>query len=59
MSVKDNMTLSALNFFSSLFKLEHNKEEVSVNEYIEKFRIKTPTMEQKNKKFKWWKSTKS
>lgn len=49
MSVKDNMTLSSLNFFSKVFKLEHKKEETSVKEYIEKFRIKTPTMEQKIK----------
>ncbi|WP_300390647.1 ATP-binding cassette domain-containing protein, partial [Fusobacterium sp.] len=49
MSVKDNMTLSALNFFSNIFKLEHKKEESSVEEYIKKFRIKTPTMEQKIK----------
>lgn len=26
MSVKENMTLSALNFFSTLFKLEHKKK---------------------------------
>ena len=49
MSVKENMTLSALNFFSTLFKLEHKKEEASVEEYIGKFRVKTPSMEQKIK----------
>ena len=49
MSVKENMTLSALNFFSTLFKLEHRKEEASVEEYIGKFRVKTPSMEQKIK----------
>lgn len=49
MSVKDNMTISALKFFSTFFKLEHGKERESVERYIEKFRIKTPTMEQKIK----------
>ena len=49
MSVKENMTLSALKFFSTFFKLEHGKEHGSVEEYIEKFKIKTPTMNQKIK----------
>lgn len=47
MSVKDNMTLSALKFFSTIFKLDHKREKESVEEYIEKFRVKTPSMEQK------------
>ena len=36
MSVKENMTLSALNFFSTLFKLEHRKEEASVEVWSKK-----------------------
>lgn len=49
MSVKDNMTLSALNFFSKLTGLEHKKERANVDEYVEKFRVKTPSIEQKIK----------
>lgn len=46
LSVKENMTLSALGSFSSLFGLNSKKERESVQEYIEKFRIKTPGMDQ-------------
>ncbi|MEG0584125.1 MAG: ATP-binding cassette domain-containing protein, partial [Cetobacterium sp.] len=46
LSVKDNMTLSSLDFFSTLFGLNKNKEKLSVKEYIEKFRIKTPSDDQ-------------
>ena len=50
MSVKENMTLSAMNFISSFFfKLDKKLEKESVEDYIEKFEIKTPTMEQKIK----------
>lgn len=49
MSVKENMTLSALKRFSTLFKLEHSNETKIVDEYIKKFRIKTPHMSQKIK----------
>lgn len=49
MSVKENMTLSAMNFISSFFKLDKKLEKESVEDYIDKFEIKTPTMEQKIK----------
>lgn len=49
LSVKENMTLSALKFFSTIFKIDHKKEKNEVDEYIKKFRIKTPTMDQKIK----------
>ena len=49
MSVKENMTLSSLDFFSTLFKLDHGNEKKEVNDYIDKFRIKTPSMDQKIK----------
>ncbi len=49
MSVKENMTLSALKYFCKLFQLEHKKEKASVDEYVEKFGIKTPTINQKMK----------
>ena len=49
MSVKENMTLSALKHFSTIFKLDHKKEEKGVGEYIEKFKVKTPNMNQKIK----------
>ncbi len=49
MSVKENMTLSALDFFSSLFKLDHSKEKKEVEDYIDKFKIKTPKVDEKTK----------
>ena len=49
MSVKENMTLSALDFFSSLFKLDHSKEKKEVEDYIDKFKIKTPNVDEKTK----------
>ncbi len=49
LTVKENMTLSALKFFSSIFKVHHKAEKENVEDYIEKFRIKTPTMDQKIK----------
>lgn len=49
MSVKENMTLSALDFFSSLFKLDHSKEKKEVEDYIDKFKIKTPNVNEKTK----------
>ena len=49
MSVKENMTLSALDFFSSLFKLDHSKEKKEVEDYIDKFKIKTPNVDEKAK----------
>lgn len=49
MDVKENMTLSALKMFSTLFKIHHKDEQKDVVDYIEKFRIKTPSMNQKIK----------
>lgn len=49
MSVKENMTLSALDLFSSLFKFDHSKEKKEVEDYIDKFKIKTPNVDEKTK----------
>lgn len=46
LSVKENMTLSAMNSFSNLFAINKRRERESALEYIEKFRIKTPSMNQ-------------
>lgn len=50
MNIRENMTLSALKFFSTPFKLSKEKERKSVNEYIKKFKIKTPSMAQEIRK---------
>ncbi|WP_350307164.1 ribose ABC transporter ATP-binding protein RbsA [Photorhabdus viridis] len=47
MSVKENMSLTALHYFS--YKsggLNHKKEQQAVNDFIKLFNIKTPSMEQ-------------
>lgn len=46
LSVKENMTLSSLKFFSSRLGLNKNAESKSVDEYIEKFGVKTPSPNQ-------------
>ncbi|MGL6119484.1 MAG: ribose ABC transporter ATP-binding protein RbsA [Fusobacteriaceae bacterium] len=46
LNVKENMTLSSLKSFSSFLGLDKGKEKKQVQEYIEKFRIKTPSMDQ-------------
>lgn len=46
LSVKENMTLSSLKFFSSRLGLNKNAENKSVDEYIEKFGVKTPSPNQ-------------
>lgn len=46
LSVKENMTLSSLKFFSSRLGLNKNAENKSVNEYIRKFGVKTPSPNQ-------------
>jgi len=46
LSVKENMTLSSLKFFSSRLGLNKNAEKKSVDEYIEKFGVKTPSPNQ-------------
>ena len=49
MPVKENMTLSALKAFSTIFKIQHSNEKKDVIDYVEKFRIKTPSINQKIK----------
>lgn len=46
LSVKENMTLSSLKFFSSRLGLNKNAENKSVDKYIEKFGVKTPSPNQ-------------
>ncbi|MCQ8213188.1 ribose ABC transporter ATP-binding protein RbsA [Cetobacterium somerae] len=46
LSVKENMTLSSLKFFSTRLGLNKNAENKSVDEYIEKFGVKTPSPNQ-------------
>jgi len=47
LSVKENMTLAALKYFShSAGQIFHNKEREAVNQYIEAFNIKTPSRKQ-------------
>jgi ABC-type sugar transport system, ATPase component len=46
MSVKENMTLTALNYFSSVWGLKHAAEQQAVQDFIRLFNIKTPSMQQ-------------
>lgn len=46
MSVKENMTLTALNYFSSVWGLKHEVEQQAVQDFIRLFNIKTPGMQQ-------------
>lgn len=46
LSVKENMVLSSLDNINRLIGIDKNKEKSFVSEFIEKFNIKTPTMEQ-------------
>lgn len=47
LSVKKNMSLSSLSKFENFYKkIEPNKEKKSVKNFISKFNIKTPTMDQ-------------
>lgn len=46
MSVKENMTLTALNYFSSVWGIKHDAEQQAVNDFIRLFNIKTPGMQQ-------------
>ncbi|MGL4981004.1 MAG: ribose ABC transporter ATP-binding protein RbsA [Fusobacteriaceae bacterium] len=46
LSVKENMTLSSIDNFSGFFGLNKQSEKKIVQEYIDKFRIKTPSMDQ-------------
>lgn len=49
MSVKENTTLSSLGNFATFFKIDHQKEIQSVDEYVKAFHIKTPGINQKIK----------
>lgn len=46
LSVKDNMTLSALQHFSSGVQIQHKSEVMAVDDFIDLFNIKTPSREQ-------------
>ena len=47
MSVKENMSLTALRYFSHASgSLKHKEEELAVSDFIELFKVKTPSMEQ-------------
>ncbi len=47
LSVKENMSLPSLIKFENLYKkIDQKKEEIEVKNFISKFNIKTPTMEQ-------------
>ncbi|WP_297598806.1 ribose ABC transporter ATP-binding protein RbsA [uncultured Cetobacterium sp.] len=46
LSVKENMTLSSLKYFSSKLGLKKTSENKAVQEYIEKFGVKTPSADQ-------------
>lgn len=47
MSVKENMSLTALRYFSSASgSLKHKEEELAVSDFIELFKVKTPSMAQ-------------
>ncbi|MEG1978720.1 MAG: ribose ABC transporter ATP-binding protein RbsA [Cetobacterium sp.] len=46
LSVKENMTLSSLKYFTDMFSLNKISENKSVQEYIQKFGIKTPSPDQ-------------
>lgn len=46
LSVKENMTLSSLKFFSNRLGLNKNAENKSVDDYIRKFGVKTPSPNQ-------------
>lgn len=46
MSVKENMSLTALRYFSRGGTLKHAAEQLAVGDFIRLFNIKTPTMDQ-------------
>ncbi len=46
LSIRENMTLSSLERISKSFIVDKNKEKERVNSYIDRIRIKTPSMEQ-------------
>jgi ribose transport system ATP-binding protein len=46
LSVKENMSLCALQYFSTGWQLNHQAESVAVKDFIDIFNIKTPSMDQ-------------
>lgn len=46
MSVKENMSLTALAYFSHLGRIRHNAEQLAVDDFISLFNIKTPDRDQ-------------
>lgn len=46
MSVKENMSLTALEYFSKAGCIDHKSEQMAVKDFIEMFNIKTPSPEQ-------------
>ncbi|WP_434799755.1 ATP-binding cassette domain-containing protein [Terrisporobacter vanillatitrophus] len=46
LSIRENMTLSSLERISKSFVVDKSKEKERVNSYIDRIRIKTPSMEQ-------------
>lgn len=47
MSVKENMSLTALRYFSrGMGVLNHKEEQLTVGDFIKLFNIKTPSMDQ-------------
>ncbi|HDR1140886.1 TPA: ribose ABC transporter ATP-binding protein RbsA [Pasteurella multocida] len=46
MSVKENMSLTALAYFSKSIQIDHKAEQLAVGDFITMFNIKTPSQEQ-------------
>lgn len=46
MSIKENMTLTALKQLTEHFSINHKKEKMTVTDFIDLFNIKTPSMDQ-------------
>ncbi len=46
LSVKENMSLCALNHFTKGFQIQHQQESMAVNDFIQLFNIKTPGSKQ-------------
>ncbi|MXN89118.1 ribose ABC transporter ATP-binding protein RbsA [Pasteurella canis] len=46
MSVKENMSLTALEYFSKAIQIDHSAEKLAVGDFITMFNIKTPSQDQ-------------
>lgn len=46
MSVKENMSLTALDHFSKVGRIRHDSEQLAVDDFILMFNIKTPSRDQ-------------